>query len=81
MLGFGGKVEAGETVEEAAKRELLEESGVTAQKLSLRGQLIFNVPSYPSTMVILPSHLTPCACNNHSNFSTALARLNSNERL
>lgn len=44
-------MEIGETVEEAAKRELLEESGVTAKELSLRGQLTFNVPSYPSTMV------------------------------
>eukprot|EP00752_Nemacystus_decipiens_P008300 g7420.t1 len=48
--GFGGKVEGEETVAQAAKRELMEESGVTAQELSLRGQLIFHVPSYPSTM-------------------------------
>ncbi|CAN0571511.1 unnamed protein product, partial [Ectocarpus sp. 12 AP-2014] len=45
--GFGGKVESGESVEEAAKRELMEEAGVTARELSLRGRLIFHVPSYP----------------------------------
>ncbi|CAN0403706.1 unnamed protein product, partial [Ectocarpus sp. 8 AP-2014] len=28
--GFGGKVESGESVEEAAKRELMEEAGLTA---------------------------------------------------
>ena len=27
--GFGGKIEAGETVQAAAEREMLEESGVT----------------------------------------------------
>ncbi|CBN75609.1 conserved unknown protein [Ectocarpus siliculosus] len=48
--GFGGKVESGESVEEAAKRELMEEAGVTARELSLRGRLIFHVPSYPSVM-------------------------------
>ena len=31
--GFGGKLEPGETVEEAAVRELQEESGVTATQL------------------------------------------------
>lgn len=50
-------MESGETVEQAAKRELMEESGVTARELSLRGQLIFHVPSYPSTMVRPPSCL------------------------
>ncbi|CAN0261386.1 unnamed protein product, partial [Ectocarpus fasciculatus] len=48
--GFGGKVESGESVDEAAKRELMEEAGVTARELSLRGRLIFHVPSYPAVM-------------------------------
>lgn len=51
-------MEVGETIEQAAKRELMEESGVNARELSLRGQLIFHVPSYPSTMVNPPSPLT-----------------------
>ncbi|CAM9897292.1 unnamed protein product, partial [Ectocarpus fasciculatus] len=48
--GFGGKVESGESVDEAAKRELMEEAGVTARELSLRGRLVFHVPSYPAVM-------------------------------
>ena len=40
ISGFGGKVEPGETLEQSAKRELLEESGLTAQNLSLRGTFI-----------------------------------------
>lgn len=44
-------MEKGETIEDAAKRELVEESFVTAHELALQGILIFNVPSYPSTMV------------------------------
>ncbi|CAM9501116.1 unnamed protein product [Choristocarpus tenellus] len=51
--GFGGKVEAGETIVEASCRELLEESHLTAhqENLSKRGLLTFHVPSYPTVMV------------------------------
>lgn len=58
-------MESGETVEQAAKRELVEESGVTAGELSLRGRLIFHVPSYPSIMVGDNDTMTcmPCPLN------------------
>ena len=39
--GFGGKVEAGETTEESAKRELKEESGLSAVDLQKAGELNF----------------------------------------
>ncbi len=39
--GFGGKVELGETIEEAAARELFEESNVVASDLLELGTLIF----------------------------------------
>ncbi len=35
--GFGGKVEAGETIEEAARREMQEECGVTIKKMKKVG--------------------------------------------
>ena len=35
--GFGGKVEAGETIEEAARREMQEECGVTIKKIEKVG--------------------------------------------
>ncbi len=42
--GFGGKVQEGENIEDAAKRELLEEAEITAQKLDKIGEIIFLFP-------------------------------------
>ncbi|KAM4698490.1 oxidized purine nucleoside triphosphate hydrolase isoform 1-T2 [Rhinophrynus dorsalis] len=39
--GFGGKVQNGETIEDAAKRELWEESGLTVESLQKMGQIKF----------------------------------------
>ncbi|NXB46691.1 8ODP triphosphatase, partial [Leucopsar rothschildi] len=39
--GFGGKVQPGESIEEAARRELLEESGLTVDTLQKMGQITF----------------------------------------
>ena len=39
--GLGGKIEPGETPEECAAREVLEESGLVAKKLILRGLITF----------------------------------------
>ncbi|CAM9398354.1 unnamed protein product, partial [Phaeothamnion confervicola] len=48
--GFGGKVEVGETIEEGARRELLEESSVTAETMAYRGHLTFTLDSYSYVM-------------------------------
>jgi 8-oxo-dGTP diphosphatase len=39
--GLGGKLEPGETPEECAAREILEESGLVAKKLILKGLITF----------------------------------------
>ena len=43
-VGVGGKLEAGESPEECVKREILEETGLVVEKVSLRGFLTF--PSF-----------------------------------
>lgn len=47
--GFGGKVERGESVEAAARREMWEESGVQVDRRSFRrvGRLTFLFPACP----------------------------------
>lgn len=50
--GFGGKVEEGENLEEAAKRETLEESGVKVTNLSERGVIEFEFKGKPEILEV-----------------------------
>ncbi|MCB1165412.1 MAG: DUF429 domain-containing protein [Leptospiraceae bacterium] len=45
--GFGGKIESGETVKQAAAREVLEECGMTTAKLQPAGKLYFHFEDDP----------------------------------
>ncbi|KAH9555225.1 hypothetical protein CY35_08G103800 [Sphagnum magellanicum] len=60
--GFGGKVETGETVEEAAARELEEEAGVVAVSMEKRGILTFHFDDNPQPWEI--------KCGKMINFGT-----------
>jgi len=50
--GFGGKVEAGETIEAAAKREMLEEVGLVAEQLEPFGVLEFSFQQNDETLEV-----------------------------
>ncbi|KAI8377353.1 NUDIX hydrolase domain-like protein [Blakeslea trispora] len=52
--GFGGKVEQGETIEEGAKRELMEECEIEAIDLEKRGLLLFTFEDDP---IALETHI------------------------
>ena len=55
--GFGGKLEAGETIEEAAKREIHEESGIEVGSLEKLGVLDFE---FENNLEILEVHIFKC---------------------
>ncbi|MDO8571265.1 MAG: 8-oxo-dGTP diphosphatase [bacterium] len=50
--GFGGKVEVGETIEEAALRELHEEAGIHGSNLEKRGTLLFIFENDPVALEV-----------------------------
>ncbi|MEK7636388.1 MAG: 8-oxo-dGTP diphosphatase [Patescibacteria group bacterium] len=50
--GFGGKVEEGESIEDAAKRELLEESGIHALEIEKIGVNVFEFVGDPKLMEV-----------------------------
>lgn len=50
--GFGGKIDAGETIETAALRELKEEVGITASNMEHVGILDFSFESDPKVLEV-----------------------------
>lgn len=50
--GFGGKVDVGETIEQAAIREMQEESCVTVENLAKRGVLDFEFQGNPEILEV-----------------------------
>ncbi len=56
--GVGGKVEEGETIEQAVKREAYEEIGVTVGEMTKCGEFAFTFPHNPSFDQIVHVFLT-----------------------
>jgi len=50
--GFGGKVQPDESIENAAKREILEEAGIEVNKLDKRGILEFEFQGNPEILEV-----------------------------
>ena len=50
--GFGGKLHEGETIEQAARRELEEEAGIKAKKISKRGVILFEFENNPEKLEV-----------------------------
>jgi len=50
--GFGGKVQPDESIEDAAKREILEEAGIEVNKLDKRGILEFEFQGNPEILEV-----------------------------
>ena len=50
--GFGGKVEANETIEEGARRELLEEAGIGTVAVERRGRILFHFAGDPVALEV-----------------------------
>lgn len=50
--GFGGKVEEGETIEDAARREFFEEAGIVVHDLEKRGEILFRFENDPTALEV-----------------------------
>ena len=55
--GFGGKIEAGETIEMAAKRELLEEVSLIAHEVAEIGRLTFSFADRDDELLVHVYHV------------------------